>query len=96
MNPGFFLGVIKDLGLLNITAVLCLINAPAIILTVYAFFKMKTNSESHFLTKESYKEQQKIFFENFFKPLRDDLITMREILVQIRIEHAARSGEPKK
>lgn len=91
--------ILKELGFLNILAVMLLLNLPSILFTVYTMLDLRKLIGTEYVQKDKYNNDITLFYKSNMEPLRNDLNKLREsvqhladLLDDQRIQ-SARQGE---
>ncbi len=91
MNIAALISLIKELGLFNIVVLVCILNAPSIVMNLLKIIEInktidlnKQDSDSKYLKIEVYEKNQKAMFKTIFDPLREDVQSFRESIDKLK------------
>lgn len=75
--------ILKELGLLNITTVVFLVNGPSIIFTIMQDVRFKKTLRENYIDRKSYEKDVQSLLTTIIRPLTDQLSKTEKCLKEL-------------
>lgn len=81
------LNVLDSFGLLNIAALMCILNSPSLILTIYSNSGLKAKLKEEYVTATHYEKNQEKLYNDVLVPLKKVISDLSLTIQQHRIDN---------